>query len=90
MSQDMESDTRCQLSLGIRVPDHPGTAGWILVTTADGGGIELRWTGFFSVRTVFSRRAIKDVIAEIRSLTDEPFAMNLWVSMEDQGSGRVR
>src|SRR5580700_409186 len=29
--------------------------------------------------------AIKDVIAEIRSLTSKPFAMNLWVSMEDDG-----
>src|SRR6202140_796506 len=29
--------------------------------------------------------AIKDVIAEIRSLTSKPFAMNLWVSMEDEG-----
>jgi nitronate monooxygenase len=27
--------------------------------------------------------AIKDVIAEIRSRTSKPFAMNLWVSMED-------
>src|SRR5438132_1716685 len=27
--------------------------------------------------------AIKDVIGEIRSLTSKPFAMNLWVSMED-------
>src|ERR1700749_3995867 len=30
--------------------------------------------------------AIKDVIAEVRSLTTKPFAMNLWVSMEDQGA----
>jgi len=30
--------------------------------------------------------AIKDVIAEIRSLTSKPFAMNLWVSMEDAGA----
>src|SRR5689334_18385521 len=28
--------------------------------------------------------AIADVIAEIRSLTDRPFAMNLWVSTEDE------
>ncbi|MFL5511463.1 MAG: NAD(P)H-dependent flavin oxidoreductase [Gemmatimonadales bacterium] len=28
---------------------------------------------------------IKDVIAEIRSLTSRPFAVNLWVSMEDEG-----
>src|SRR3954464_8953730 len=26
------------------------------------------------------------VIAEIRSLTSKPFAMNLWVSMEDEGA----
>jgi nitronate monooxygenase len=30
--------------------------------------------------------AIRDVIAEIRSLTSKPFAMNLWVSMEDDGA----
>src|SRR3981189_491540 len=30
--------------------------------------------------------AIKDVIAEIHSLTSKPFAMNLWVSMEDEGA----
>jgi len=30
--------------------------------------------------------AIKDVIAEIRTLTSKPFAMNLWVSMEDESA----
>ena len=30
--------------------------------------------------------AIKEVIAQIRSLTSKPFAMNLWVSMEDDGA----
>src|SRR3984957_6107442 len=29
---------------------------------------------------------IKDVIGEIRSLTSKPFAMNLWVSMENEGA----
>src|SRR5438132_6792456 len=29
---------------------------------------------------------IEDVIAEIRSLTSRPFAVNLWVSMEDEGA----
>jgi nitronate monooxygenase len=33
-----------------------------------------------------SPAAIKGVIAEIRSLTPKPFAMNLWVSMEDEGA----
>jgi len=31
-------------------------------------------------------QAISDRIAEIRSLTPKPFAMNLWVSMEDEGA----
>jgi nitronate monooxygenase len=30
--------------------------------------------------------AIKEVIAQIRSLTPKPFAMNLWVSMEDESA----
>src|SRR6476661_9513030 len=30
--------------------------------------------------------AIKEAIAEIRSLTSKPFAMNLWVSIEDEGA----
>ena len=29
---------------------------------------------------------LKDVIAEIRSLTSKPFAMNLWVSVEDEAA----
>jgi nitronate monooxygenase len=33
-------------------------------------------------------KAIKDVAAEIRSLTSKPFAMNLWVSQEDEGARR--
>jgi nitronate monooxygenase len=40
-------------------------------------------------------QAIQEVIAEIRSLTSKPFAMNLWVSMEDEdarpfGPGRLQ
>ena len=30
--------------------------------------------------------SIRAVIREIRSLTSKPFAMNLWVSMEDEGA----
>ena len=30
--------------------------------------------------------AIRDVIDEIRALTSRPFAVNLWVSMEDEGA----
>lgn len=31
-------------------------------------------------------KAIENVIAEIRALTSKPFAINLWVSMEDEGA----
>src|ERR1700754_2851713 len=31
-------------------------------------------------------RAHQDGIAELRSMTGQPFAMNLWVSMEDEGA----
>jgi NAD(P)H-dependent flavin oxidoreductase YrpB (nitropropane dioxygenase family) len=30
--------------------------------------------------------AIRNVIREIKALTPKPFAMNLWVSMEDEGA----
>jgi nitronate monooxygenase len=30
--------------------------------------------------------ALREAIAEIRSLTNKPFAVNLWVSMEDEGA----
>jgi nitronate monooxygenase len=33
----------------------------------------------------FRPDAIREVIREIRSLTSKPFAINLWVSMEDEG-----
>src|SRR5260370_7478109 len=33
-----------------------------------------------------SPEEIKNVISQIRSLTSKPFALNLWVSMEDDGT----
>ena len=33
-----------------------------------------------------SPEEIKNVISQIRSLTSKPFAVNLWVSMEDDGA----
>jgi nitronate monooxygenase len=46
--------------------------------------------GLGSVGAVtLSSPAIRDVIAEIRSLTDKPFAINLWVSASDLKEARV-
>jgi nitronate monooxygenase len=47
--------------------------------------------GSFGARSLWPE-AIKDVVAQIRALTSKPFAVNLWVSMEDKGartSGRA-
>ena len=41
--------------------------------------------GSFGVQGL-TPEAIKEAIAEIRSLTSKPFAMNLWISMEDEGA----
>ena len=41
------------------------------------------------MRTALNQTAIQEMIAEIRSLTAKPFAMNLWVSMEDAGARNI-
>jgi len=51
----------------------------------DGGGLQLCGLGSFGAHGL-APEAIKEAIAEIRSLTSKPFAMNLWVSMEDEGA----
>src|SRR4029077_11424944 len=42
--------------------------------------------GSFGAHTL-APTAIEDAIAQIRALTSRPFAMKLWVSMEDEGVG---
>ena len=71
--------------LGIDYPIVQGPLGGLSsqrLTTAvsNSGGL-----GSFGAHGL-SPAAIKGVIAEIRSLTAKPFAMNLWVSMEDEGA----
>ena len=48
----------------------------------------LGWGGASAVTqaTGISRTTIRSGIAELRSMTGKPFAMNLWVSMEDEGA----
>ena len=85
------NQTRVTSALGIEYPIIQGPLGGLstqrlTATVSNFGGL-----GSFGAHGL-SPSAIKDVIAEIRDLTDKPFAMNLWVSMEDQGartSGKV-
>ena len=77
--------TRIASLLGIEYPIIQGPLGGLstqqlAATVANFGGL-----GSFGAHGL-QPSAIKDVIAEIRSLTSKPFAINLWVSMEDDGA----
>jgi nitronate monooxygenase len=68
-----------------QVPDHSRTAGGLSSQRLTAAVSNYGGLGSFGAHGL-SPEAIKDVITELRSLTDKPFAMNLWVSMEDEGA----
>jgi nitronate monooxygenase len=77
--------TRVSAKLGIKYPIIQGPLGGfssqrLTAAVSNYGGL-----GSFGAHGL-APSAIKDVIAELRSMTDKPFAMNLWVSMEDEGA----
>jgi nitronate monooxygenase len=77
--------TRISSSLGIEYPIIQGPLGGLstqrlTATVSNFGGL-----GSFGAHGL-SPSAIRDVISEIRALTPKPFAINLWVSMEDEGA----
>src|SRR5580704_12542682 len=79
------NQTRVSSRLGIEYPIIQGPLGGLstqrlIAAVSNFGGL-----GSFGAHGL-SPAAIKDVVAEIRSLTSKPFAMNLWVSMEDEGA----
>src|SRR5271156_2719096 len=76
--------TRVSSVLGIEYPIVQGPLGGfssqrLTAAVSNFGGL-----GSFGAHSL-EPQAIADRIAEIRSLTERPFAMNLWVSMEDSG-----
>src|SRR5580700_145946 len=79
------ANTRVSAKLGIKYPIIQGPLGGfssqrLTAAVSNYGGL-----GSFGAHGLIPS-AIKDVIAELRSMTDKPFAMNLWVSMEDAGA----
>jgi len=77
--------TRVSNKLGIEYPIIQGPLGGfssqrLTAAVSNFGGL-----GSFGALSL-TPSAIQEVIAELRSLTDKPFAMNLWVSMEDDGA----
>ena len=76
---------RLTAKLGIDYPVIQGPLGGLSSQKLTAAVSNFGGLGSFGARGL-SPGAIKDVIAEIRSLTSKPFAMNLWVSMEDEGA----
>jgi nitronate monooxygenase len=77
--------TRVTGKLGIQYPIVQGPLGGfstqrLTATVSNYGGL-----GTFGAHSL-EPQAIRDVISEIRALTQKTFAINLWVSMEDEGA----
>src|ERR1700709_922807 len=79
------NNTRVSSRLGITYPIIQGPLGGfssqrLTATVSNFGGL-----GSFGAHGL-RPEAISEVIAKIRSLTSQPFAINLWMSMEDEGA----
>jgi len=82
------NQNRLTAKLGIEYPIIQGPLGGLSSQRLTAAVSNFGGLGSFGAHSL-RPDAIKDVIAEIRSLTSKPFAMNLWVSMEDQGARTV-
>src|SRR5947208_1477068 len=76
---------RLSARLGVRYPIVQGPLGGVpsqrlTAAVSNYGGL-----GSFAAMGM-TAGAIGEVIGELRSMTDKPFAMNLWVSVEDDGA----
>jgi nitronate monooxygenase len=81
------NQNRLTAKLGIGYPIIQGPLGGLSSQKLTAAVSNFGGLGSFGALNL-SAEAIKDVIAEIRSQTSKPFAMNLWVSQEDEGTRR--
>ncbi len=79
------NQTRVSEVLGIEYPIIQGPLGGFSSQRLTAAVSNFGCLGSFGALSL-EPSAIESVIAEIRSLTAKPFAMNLWVSMEDTGA----
>src|SRR6266516_7459723 len=79
------NENRLTAKLGIDYPVIQGPLGGLSSQKLTASVSNFGGLGSFGAHGL-APEAIKDVIAQIRSLTAKPFAMNLWVSMEDEGA----
>jgi nitronate monooxygenase len=79
------NENRLTARLGIDYPIIQGPLGGLSSQKLTAAVSNFGGLGSFGAHGL-APEVIKDVIGEIRSLTSKPFAMNLWVSMEDEGA----
>src|SRR6202045_1272880 len=79
------NENRLTAKLGVDYPIIQGPLGGLSSQRLTAAVSNFGGLGSFGAHGL-TPEAIKDVIAQIRSLTSKPFAMNLWVSMEDEGA----
>src|SRR5213594_4039444 len=79
------NQNRLTTKLGIDYPIIQGPLGGLSSQRLTAAVSNFGALGSFGAHTL-APEAIEDAIAQIRSLTSKPFAMNLWVSMEDEGA----
>src|SRR5712671_4634340 len=81
------NENRLTAKLGIDYPIIQGPLGGLSSQRLTAAVSNFGGLGSFGAHGL-TPETIKDVIAQIRSFTSKPFAMNLWVSMEDEGARR--
>src|SRR5258707_11531699 len=79
------NENRLTAKLGIDYPVIQGPLGGLSSQKLTAAVSNFGGLGSFGAHSL-TPEAIKEVIGQIRSLTSKPFAMNLWVSMEDEGA----
>ena len=79
------NENRLTAKLGIDYPVIQGPLGGLSSQKLTAAVSNFGGLGSFGAHSL-PPETIKEVIAEIRSFTSKPFAMNLWVSMEDEGA----
>src|SRR5580692_8784385 len=85
MMEKAWNQTRVSELLGIEYPIIQGPLGGLSSQALTAAVSNFGGLGSFGAHGL-EPQAIENVIAEIRALTSKPFAMNLWVSMEDKGA----
>src|ERR1700689_4864100 len=79
------NENRLTAKLGIDYPIIQGPLGGLSSQRLTAAVSNFGGLGSFGAHSL-TPEAIKGEVAEIRSLTSKPFAMNLWVSMEHEGA----